>query len=251
MDGSRLDSKSGIAAVLGSAGRAVLSFAAALAGFVLLLALTTLAAASTLEHGVHRPVLLDKLLVGATIVLRHLGTNFSSYCGWYLTVLGLCSAGAEIVATKNGVDFYRNLSASFTASIKPIWSTLSGGLAVAVFAVLALAGFGNNHAAAIMFWESRGAPQGGSREWIGYLRDSFVFDLESRLMLAVYVFLVVAIATLTIAGIRAAWALGFWGFLTGLMTISSRVARLLGVEGASAPIASIILIIVGMLVAAL
>lgn len=82
-----------------------------------------------------------------------------------------------------------------------------------------------------------------------FIMGAMKFDVRVKVSTAAYTFTAIVLVALSVSFIIFIWSVGFWAVLRLLIGISGRLAKLLGVEAAVVPIASMILTIIGMVLA--
>jgi len=200
--------------------------------------LSTYVTSNTLERGLYIPEHLRIIANVATSSYFHVATHATSLAGWYLSIFSLFCALVEVFALNGGKNYQAELLTNFRQSISVIWPTLRVAGAAVLLALSVDTCWSEKAMRRVFAGQGKGS-------WLA-LEHFLVFDFNSQVMLSVYLVSAVVIISLIVLAIWFAWTFLFWGFLWALIACSRRLARLIGVQTATAPLASIIMTLIGM-----
>lgn len=216
------------------------------AGILLLLALLLwlefIVALEVLAYGITLPSVTPHL-VGLAPALGGLNTSWTNLLGHYLFLLGLSSSLCEIVAKRTQGEYKQTLNEGLRASLAKSAKIFVGGTFIAIF--LSIFTSCGRHPADVMYYVMNENLLTSGMYW-DYFLGAMRFDANLRVSIAASMFIAVSFVVTSISFVVFIWSVGFLAVLRMLIGISGRVAKLLGLEGAAIPIASIIMSVLGM-----
>lgn len=220
--------------------RFLLSVGIAIAVAAPFVRLSTYITSNTIERGLYIPASFPFFAHVAASFRSHVATNGAAVVGWYLSIFGLFCGIVEVLALRRGKDYQDELRKRFYQPLEVFWPTLRVA-GTAILLALSVDTCWTNKTMGRVF-------AGRKKDTWSAAKHFLVVDFQSHLMMAFYLTVAVLIVTVIVLSAWFTWTFLFWGFLWVLIAYSRWLARLIGIQNATAPLASITMTLISMII---